>query len=204
MLVLVVLIEPQVASLEIYFKKLLSRDDDSDSANFLQQIPPPAAVLGVPELTHPCIRSLGEPRPGAELPAPSAFPSRGPSGNRLPIPPAHKRRQQAQRNTSSPRTPPFDLGHCSLAALKAPDRKAGQPGTHNTAAYSNQRSFSRVSDNHRFLFFFATGIFRTLGSLHLCFANPPSNPRPRGTDRPQPGRDSEHCPHRINGIGKGL
>lgn len=56
MLVLLVLIEPQVASLEIYFKKFLSRDDDSDSANFLQQIPPPAAVLGVPELTHPCTR----------------------------------------------------------------------------------------------------------------------------------------------------
>lgn len=119
MLVLLVLTERQNCKLGDLFKKtLLSRDDDNDSVNFLRQLPPPAAVLGVPRPPHPCTRALGQPQPGAELPAPSASPSKGPSRNRLPIPPAHERRQQGQGNTSPPRTPPSDLGHGSVLPSK--------------------------------------------------------------------------------------
>lgn len=121
-----------------------------------------------------------EPQAGAELPAPSAFPWKGPSGNRSPTPPAQRRQQGRARGTPAPLgTAPFDL-------LLPPKH---QPGTHNTAAYSNhskqRRFWITVTDKQIFLFF----------PLCMCFANPPSKPRPCGTDRPPP----ERCPPNQRG-----
>lgn len=141
---------------------------------------------------HMCARRAAA---WGRAPPPPAFPSKGPGGVVCRFL-RHTRGRSRARGTPTPLGLRSDLGPCSGAALKAPDPKAGQPGTHTTAVCSNhsnqRRSLIRLRDNHRFIFFinFFCSDFQDLSTC-VCLANPPSTPRP------QPGRGCERCPHRT-------
>lgn len=181
-------------------------------------ITPRAAALGVsPHIPHahvrPASRSLGH------SPATSGLSIQGPGGIVCRFL-RHTRGRSRARGTPTPLGLRSDLGPCSGAALKAPDPKAGQPGTHTTAVCSNhsnqRRSLIRLRDNHRFLIFiiFSARIFRisprVCASLtHRAPPGPsraaaasaaPTEPNPRGIksarDRSTPVSDRPR--HRVS------